>query len=112
MVDIVTEKVDNCSILHLEGEIDASTALRLDQAIEQIVQEDKTHLILNCSNLQYISSAGLGVLISNLKDLQLAHRNVVLVNVSAGVMGIFALLGLEEYMIFTPDIAAALAYCS
>ena len=112
IVDILTEKVDNCSILQLGGEIDASSALLLDRAIDQILQEDNSHLILNCTDLHYISSAGLGVLISKLKDLQQAKRKVVLVEVDPDIMDVFTILGLENHLVFAPDLRTAIARCS
>ena len=111
MVDMLTEKIENCSIVRLEGEIDASSALQLDKTIEQIVQEETTHLVIECTNLTYISSAGLGVIIASLKDMQQEKRKVVLANVDPTVMDIFTVLGLENHLHIAPDLHAALLHC-
>ena len=55
-------------ILELEGRLDTTTAPALDKAINENLDDCK-NLILDFKNLEYISSAGLRVLLSAQKKI-------------------------------------------
>ena len=56
-------------VLEITGRLDTITAPALDKTINENLGEIKS-LILDCKNLEYISSAGLRVLLSTQKKLQ------------------------------------------
>ena len=49
------------SILRLKGFLDAHTAPNFEQAIQELIEESRYKIIVSMSDLNYISSAGLGV---------------------------------------------------
>ena len=56
-------------ILKLTGELDASTALNVDESLNDLIKEGAINIIVDCSNLEYISSAGIGVFIAYLEEI-------------------------------------------
>lgn len=87
------------TVLKVSGEVDATSAFKLDQAITEQIQRHDQDLLLNCENLTYISSAGLGVLLSHLKELESRGRQVVLFLLNPRVFAIFQALGLDEFIV-------------
>ncbi|GAB2532360.1 STAS domain-containing protein [Rufibacter soli] len=88
--------------IKLAGELDASTCLEVDKAIERALAGSLEQLWIDFSELTYISSAGLGVLISHLGTLEGRRINMVLYGMSKQVRNVFELLGLHTIMDIVP----------
>ena len=96
MVDINTLKEnDICKILVI-GEVDASSSIELDNALKAAFENEKK-IIVDLSGLNYISSAGLGVFVSHLEDIQ-SGIDLVLFGLNESVLQVFELLGLPQLL--------------
>lgn len=62
-MDITEEKRDHVSILELKGRLDANTSSNLEQKLLGMIANGDKYLVLDLANLDYISSAGLRVLL-------------------------------------------------
>ena len=71
MVHIKRLLEDGADILAIVGEIDASSSIELDLTIAKSVGEGHTKILVDCSALEYISSAGLGVLCPTSRNLRI-----------------------------------------
>jgi anti-sigma B factor antagonist len=93
---ITTVKENEYYLIAIEGDLDASSSIQLDQAIEEAVSKKETKIIVDCSQLEYISSAGLGVFMSYIQDFQANNISLVLCHLSEKVRNVFQILGLDE----------------
>lgn len=100
---IVIEEEPQAYILRLSGELDASTCLELDREIEMAMCRPIENLWIDCQDLKYISSAGLGVLISHLGTFESRQVNLVLYGMSDQIKNVFELLGLHVLMTIVPS---------
>ena len=82
--------------LFLTGRLDTSTAPQLEAEIQQSI-DHITSLVLDFSNLDYISSAGLRVLLSAQKKLQ-SKGGMVIRGVCENVMEIFEITGFSDFL--------------
>src|SRR5687768_4718343 len=98
-------------IVELNGELDASSSVAVDAKIEMAVNSGKPFLLVDCHNLNYISSTGLGVFISHLQTVQRRNLKLVLFGVSPKIKDVFSILGLETLLTFAPDAETAYAIC-
>lgn len=64
MVQIKRIQEDGIDIIVPIGEVDASSSIELDLVIAKSVGEGYTRILVDCTALEYISSAGLGVFMS------------------------------------------------
>jgi anti-sigma B factor antagonist len=78
----------------LVGRLDAAEADRVDQALKEL----SGPLVLDCSELEYISSAGLGILIEAHKRLLAAGHGLTLANLVPRVRNVFAYAGLDRLL--------------
>ena len=83
-------------VLEITGRLDTVTAPALDKTINENLGEIKS-LILDCKNLEYISSAGLRVLLSTQKKLQ-QKGTMKLKNVREEVMEVFEITGFVDIL--------------
>ena len=65
-------------ILEIGGELDANTSPSLMQKFESIISKGQIKIVCDCSNLDYISSAGIGVLNATLNKINSKGGNLVL----------------------------------
>ena len=63
-------------ILDLVGFVDRHTVHTLDRTISQLTEQGHKQLVVNCTELGYLSSAGIGVLISHLLRLHKIGGNI------------------------------------
>ena len=83
-------------VLEITGRLDTITAPALDKTINENLGEMK-NLILDFKNLEYISSAGLRVLLSTQKKLQ-QKGTMKLKNVREEVMEVFEITGFVDIL--------------
>ncbi len=95
-MNINIEKVNNSTIFKLEGRLDTVTAPELEQAINN-EGETLVNLVLDFGGINYISSAGLRVLLAAQKKMN-AQGRMELINVSEDVMDILEMTGFADIL--------------
>ena len=95
-MNIITEKENNVTVLKIEGRLDTTTAPELEKTING-EGDALEKLVLDFAGVDYISSAGLRVLLSAQKKMN-AQGSMALVNVSEAVMDIFEMTGFAEIL--------------
>jgi anti-sigma B factor antagonist len=98
MINIRRLQEDGADIIALIGEIDASSSIELDLAIARSLGEGYKQILVDCSALEYISSAGLGVFMSYIEELKDKGVAMVLYGLSDRVINPFRILGLDEML--------------
>ena len=83
--------------IEIEGRLDTTTAPVLDKAINEDMDGTK-ELILDLKGLEYISSAGLRVLLSAQKKMQ-KIGSMKVVNVCETVMEVFEMTGFADILV-------------
>lgn len=98
MVDVRTDFEGDSCLITVDGEVDASSSIYLDEALEKAVNADVTKILIDCQNLNYISSAGLGVFMSYIQELETKEKKMVLYHMSDKVYKVFEILGLHQLL--------------
>jgi len=80
-------------VLDLKGYLDAHTAADLEGAFQKLIDDRKFNIVVNCKDLTYISSAGLGVFMAFIEDVRKNAGDIKLSNMSPKVYNVFDLLG-------------------
>ena len=102
MVHIKRLQEDGADIIAVVGEIDASSSIELDLAIAKSVGEGFVKILVDCSALEYISSAGLGVFMSYIEEFKDKGVHMVLFGLKEKVENTFSILGLAELLNIRP----------
>ena len=93
--DVKHQVQDNCDLLILSGRFDASAAPNLELAMLKIFDSKRYKLVLNLTDVSFMSSSGLRVLISVSQEAQ-KHwgGDVRLASVNERIMDVLQLAGL------------------
>ncbi len=89
----IRERSNNIHVLELKGYLDAHTTPTLEEAFQKMLNEKKFRIIVNCKEMSYISSAGLGVFMAFIEDVRASNGDIKLSDMSPKVFNIFDLLG-------------------
>ncbi len=109
MLEITLTKQESHTLIQLDGEVDASNSVELDQAIQEILAAGTKKILVDGSTLNYISSAGLGVFMSYLEDFQDKNIAFVIFGLNDKVQNVFHILGLDQLITIEANQHEALA---
>ncbi|MBD5482266.1 MAG: STAS domain-containing protein [Lachnospiraceae bacterium] len=94
----ITKNTENGVLtLALEGRLDTNTAPELEKEIGADLTADVQSLILDLKDLEYISSAGLRVLLAAQKKMN-KQGNMVVKNVNDMIMDVFEVTGFVDIL--------------
>ena len=85
------------TVIELTGRLDTTTAPALDKTVNEDIGETK-NLVLDVKGLEYISSAGLRVLLSAQKKMQ-KIGSMKVTNVCEAVMEVFEMTGFADILV-------------
>lgn len=95
MISINGEKTDNTLKIALDGRIDSTNAADVEKQLDDIINENSfEELIIDAQKLEYISSAGLRIILRLKKN----NSSLKIINVSSDVYEIFEMTGFSEIM--------------
>ena len=76
----------------IEGRLDKISSPTLEEELKPEVEKNKD-IVIDCANLEYISSAGLRILVACEKQLKAKSKSLQLINVNEDVMTILQVTG-------------------
>ena len=86
----------DCAVLRVTGEVDACTAPVLRERIRELAAGGAVHLIADLSQVDFLDSTGLGVLVGGLKRLREDGGSLALVVTTPRILRIFQVTGLTK----------------
>jgi anti-sigma B factor antagonist len=98
MVHIKRLQEEGIDILAIIGEIDAGSSIELDLTIAKSVGEGFKKILIDCTAMEYISSAGLGVFMSYIEEFKDQGIQMVLFGLKEKVINTFSILGLADLL--------------
>lgn len=98
---MVIEKAiaDETLTIHLNGRLDTTTAPDLEAELQESLPQ-VTHVVLDFTELEYLSSAGLRVLLGAKKALN-EEGSLIIKNVNEVVMEVFEITGFVDILTIT-----------
>lgn len=103
------EKLGKCGIIKLQGQIDSVGAITLEKEMLSLDQQHEGDFIIDCSELEYINSAGLRVFLLAAKQLASKSYQTVFCGLNQQIHLVFTTIGFDRILTLYPDLEAALA---
>ena len=96
-MEITVQEFKHCDLITIKGRIDSATAPQLSQALEAANSNGKYKLVVNMSDLEYMSSAGFRALLAAQRNSKRYNRGeVVLASVPDRIREALELAGFTE----------------
>ena len=93
----------------LQGRIDGANALEFESSLKDAVKKGDSTLVIDCSELSYISSAGLRVILLVAKSLRKDDVKFALYALSDAIFEVFQVSGFDQIIPVHPTREAALS---
>ena len=77
-MEAITSKLKRCVMVTADGRIDSSTAPKLQSVLNEVIDEGNYKLVLDMTKVEFISSAGLWVLVNAQKKCKRFNRGEVI----------------------------------
>lgn len=87
------DEIDGKYVATLEGEMDTTAALEVEETLKPLYTSDGKDVIIDCTKLEYIASSGLRILISILKGAKSTGSHVVMRGMNDDIKNVFNLTG-------------------
>ena len=101
---------EDIMVISLGGQLDAHTAPEFEKFLEHSVRVDHAHkLVLDFSSLEYISSAGLGVLMGFIEEVRSDGGDMKFACVPEKIFHVLDLLGFPVVFTIAPTVDDAIA---
>jgi anti-anti-sigma factor len=106
-LSIQVRDVDGVAVMRPEGFINAHTVRQFEEALEALVRDGHYTILLDCKDLHYISSAGLGAIMGLIETVRKHGGDILLCDLQDNVHAIFDTLGFTQlYRVFPTDAQA------
>ena len=96
------------AIVTVAGEIDVFTCARLRDELQDLIQDGTQHLVVDLNDVEFLDSAGLGVLVGAYHRLRGGEGTLVFVGANDRVRKIFHITQLMKIFPLHPTLDAAL----
>ena len=84
---------DTQMIALFTGRLDTAAAVETAEAVKPLMEAQHKEIILDCKNLEYISSSGLRIFLSIRKEAAAHGSKVIVRNINADIRQVFMMTG-------------------
>lgn len=110
-MEISTQRHKHCDLLKVMGRVDSFTAPKLSEAIEMANKDDRFKLVIDLTDLEYMSSAGFRALLVGQRTCKRYNRGeIVLASVPKRIYEALELTGFTPLFNIFDDVTAAVGY--
>lgn len=97
-MNISQDVQENKVIVRCEGRLDATSAPQLENTLNELIEQKHNHLVIDFCKVEYLSSAGMRLLLSMTKRLKSEGGKLVLCAIHDDVMEIIRMAGFEQIL--------------
>ena len=84
---------NNNQVVYFDGRLDTAVSMQVQKDVQPLIDDIKSDVILDCEKLQYISSSGLRIFLSILKNVKPAGHHVYIRSLNKDLRQVFTMTG-------------------
>jgi len=111
-MEITEERRADVLILRVIGKLDASTSKALEDKILPMISSNQAKLVVDLSQLDYISSAGLRIFLLAAKRMDASKGKMTLCSLKDSVKQVFDIAGFSSFLSLSGSTEEAIKSCS
>lgn len=109
-MEINVNKIENVAVLAITGRIDKANVVKLENSCRKLLEKKEYQVLLDGTHLEFISSAGLRVLLKLAKEVKKNMGQMAVAHVSDLVHEIFKISGFSDLFPMYENVVTALAH--
>ncbi len=107
-MEIIESKQGETPVLKVIGRLDSKTSLDFEKKVLESIQNGSKNVLIDCDELDYISSAGLRVLNKGAKKLRPSDGKIILFSMEEYIREVFEIAGFDTFLPIVPGLDDAL----
>ena len=108
-MEVTTTELEDVKVLAIQGHLDTNTSPDAESAINALIDSDARKLLINFKELEYISSAGLRILLATAKKLKATGGDLRICCLNETVQEVFDISGFSTILAVSASVDEALA---
>ena len=108
-MEINTRKANEVMVLAFSGNLDTNTAPEAENQINELMDAGESNILINFEDLNYISSAGLRVLLATAKKMMTTGGSLKICSLNSTVQEVFDISGFSTILSLEANESDALA---
>ncbi|MGD0574469.1 MAG: STAS domain-containing protein [Anaerolineales bacterium] len=108
-MDLLIKVYKRVAAVQPKGRVDSNTAPELEEALVKLQGEGQNHIVLDLSEIEFLSSAGLRVMVSTMKNLRKSAGDLVVASPNQRARDVLRLAGLDSVFSIYETREAAIA---
>ncbi len=110
---VETRDLEQVTLVYPRGFINAHTVRLFEGELRRLVEQRRLRIVLNCADLAYIASAGLGAILGSIEEIREQGGDLRLSELNPTVRGIFEMLGFDQlYRIYASEWEAVSSFAA
>lgn len=98
VVDIKEDKSGDILILRVKGRLDAISSPAAEKKVFECINNGQSKLLLDFAGVEYLSSAGMRMLLSTTKKLKAISGKLVVCSITTNVMDVLKMSGFDHVL--------------
>ena len=98
LIDITQEENGDVVIIRVSGRLDATSSPILERQVMALIDAGKNLLVMNFANVEYLSSAGMRLLLAATKKLKSQDGKILISSVMDNVMEVIKMAGFDHIL--------------
>lgn len=92
-MEVIEKRQDGISVVRLLGRLDSNTSPEFEEKLFGVIEDGERSVVVDFEELDYISSAGLRVLLKAAKELKRSEGKIVLCSMKDYIKEVFEIAG-------------------
>jgi anti-sigma B factor antagonist len=101
------DAAEGVAVLKLDGRLNMVAAPRLKEAVDQVVEGGRSHVVVDMADVTFMDSSGLGALIAGLKKARQGNGDLRISGINDQVATVLRLTNLDRVLRAHPSVEAA-----
>ena len=102
-MDLYEEKTDKCIVVAISGRLDTTNYNLLEKKLMDLIDGGNDKILVECSQMDYVSSSGLRILLMALKKISAVKGKFALCGLQENIREIFEISGFTSIFRIYPD---------
>lgn len=109
-METTIQKDNNTTIFRLEGRLDSGSAPTFEKQLQDFIASPASHLVFDFNELDYISSAGLRIVLNTAKAFRAGPFQFVTCGMQDHVQEVFEISGFDTFITICRSLDDSLAH--
>ncbi len=106
-MNVTTQEIDSVTVVRVEGNLDTNTSPEAQEHFDGLLDKGASKILVDCQKVEYVSSAGLRVLLATMKRLSTSEGSLRICGLNETIQEVFDISGFSTILaVFATEVEA------